>query len=54
MQALQVIAELNVRFMRTERMRDLSGLKTPSFSKEQAYSQMSQPTHLSLLHSSVG
>src|SRR5512133_2972176 len=45
-QALQVIAVLFIWFTRTVRIRDLSGLKMPSFSKEQAYSQMSQPTHL--------
>jgi hypothetical protein len=48
LQALQVTAVLKVSPILTERIRDLSGLKTFSFSKEQTYSQISQPTHFSL------
>jgi hypothetical protein len=46
--ALQVTAVLKVCPILTERILDLSGLNTFSFSNEQAYSQMSQPTHFSL------
>ena len=47
-QDLQVIAVLNIWRILIDRMRDLSGLKIFSFSKEQAYSHMSHPTHFSL------
>ena len=47
----QVTAVLNVCPILTERILDLRGLKTFSFSNEQAYSQMSQPTHFSLSQS---
>ena len=45
---LHVTTVLKVCPIRIERMRDFNGLKTFSFSKEQAYSQMSQPTHFSV------
>ncbi len=51
LQALQATAVLNVCSILIERIRDLRGLKTFCFSNEHAYSHMSQPTHLSLSHS---
>jgi hypothetical protein len=48
--ALHVTAVLNVWPILTERILDLRGLNTRSFSKEQTYSHMSQPTHFSLSH----
>ena len=49
--ALQVIAVFRVCPTLIARILDLRGLKTLSFSKEQAYSHMSQPTHFSLSQS---
>jgi hypothetical protein len=45
LQALHVIATLESWLSLTARMRDFTGLKAFSFSQEQMYSQMSQPTH---------
>ena len=48
LQERQVIAVLLIWSMRMARIRDFNGLNTCSFSKEQMYSHMPQPTHLFL------